>query len=359
MKTLTIVIPTYNMEKYLEKCLSSLVISPELMESVEVLVINDGSTDSSGSIAHSFEDKYPSTFRVIDKSNGHYGSCVNRGLAEAVGKYIKVLDADDSFDNDNFREYVRFLGEVDADMVLNNFYWVDVNGEKVRLVENRLKDRSVAPFTTRQAGRFTRNDLQMHTVAYLTENLRKIQYCQSEGVSYSDQEWVFTPLMTVKTIANFDRPLYLYLIGREGQSMSEKVRRKQMHDETVCILKKLKDWSAYPDVHPACKSFWDANIKSSLMSVYYNYLIKYGSGAEELDKFDEAVQAISSNASKLLYNCRIAGTCMYPARYWKKYHKVPRPFRRKAIAACNKIYRKSTYLLRDLSNLIDRAKLMI
>ena len=83
------------MEKYLNKCLDSLIV--ENMNLLEVLIINDGSKDNSSNIAHVYENKYPNTFRVIDKENGNYGSCINRGIKEAKGKYIKVLDADDSF----------------------------------------------------------------------------------------------------------------------------------------------------------------------------------------------------------------------------------------------------------------------
>ena len=62
------------------------------------------------------EGKYPATFRVIDKENGNYGSCVNKGLQEAKGKYVKVLDADDTFAREEFNGYVDFLKETDADL---------------------------------------------------------------------------------------------------------------------------------------------------------------------------------------------------------------------------------------------------
>ena len=94
-KILTIIIPSYNMEKYLPKCLGSLIVAPELMERIEVIVVNDGSTDRTSEIAHEFAANYPQTFKVIDKSNGHYGSCINTALPIAVGTYIKILDADD------------------------------------------------------------------------------------------------------------------------------------------------------------------------------------------------------------------------------------------------------------------------
>ena len=124
-KILTIIIPTYNMEKYLRRCLDSLIIDEEGMKQLEVLVINDGSKDSSSQIAHEYQDKYPDTYRVIDKENGNYGSCINRGLKEATGKYVKVLDADDWFDTKNFRLYFSDLSKVDVDLVVNDFVIVN------------------------------------------------------------------------------------------------------------------------------------------------------------------------------------------------------------------------------------------
>ena len=116
-KILSIIIPTYNMEKYLRKCLDSLIVSNENMELLEVLVVNDGSKDTSLQIAQEYDIKYPQTFRVIDKENGNYGSCVNRGLKEAVGKYVKVLDADDYFDTFEFEKAIDFLKQNDYDLV--------------------------------------------------------------------------------------------------------------------------------------------------------------------------------------------------------------------------------------------------
>lgn len=107
-KILTIIIPAYNMEKFLPYCLDSLLIESRL-EDVEVLVINDGSTDRTSAIAHEYEERLHGIVRVIDKNNGNYGSCINVGLKEAAGRYIKILDADDSFDTDNFGLFISFF----------------------------------------------------------------------------------------------------------------------------------------------------------------------------------------------------------------------------------------------------------
>ena len=109
-KILTIIVPSYNMEAYLPKCLGSLIIDDkDLLQKLEVIVVNDGSKDRTSEIAHEFEANYPGVFRVIDKKNGHYGSCINAGLAIATGFYVKVLDADDWFVTGHFQNFLRFI----------------------------------------------------------------------------------------------------------------------------------------------------------------------------------------------------------------------------------------------------------
>lgn len=130
-KILTIVIPTYNMENFLPKALTSLVVEEELMNILEVIVVNDGSKDSSLDIAYAFQKQYPQTFHVINKENGNYGSCVNRGLLEAKGKYIKILDADDSFDNAVFSKYLEKIKTLDVDVIFNDAKLVKPDGTEV------------------------------------------------------------------------------------------------------------------------------------------------------------------------------------------------------------------------------------
>ncbi|MDE5929626.1 MAG: glycosyltransferase family 2 protein, partial [Muribaculaceae bacterium] len=125
-KQISIIIPTYNMEKYIGKCLDSL-LTPEF-EQVEVLVVNDGSKDRSSEIAHGYADRYSGSIRVIDKPNGNYGSCINAALPLATGRYVKVLDADDTFDTEAFSELVRMLADIDDDVVVTPFTVVDTDG---------------------------------------------------------------------------------------------------------------------------------------------------------------------------------------------------------------------------------------
>ena len=165
------------MQDYLNRCLDSLVVKPELMPQLEVLVINDGSKDNSSAIAYEYETKYPAVFRVIDKENGNYGSCVNRGLAEAQGKYIKVLDADDWFDTNEFENLLKKLSTIDVDMVLTPYCSVDVSGKEGGVIAQELLDGKILDFNSFDKNRISR--YSMHMVTYRTEFLRSINYKQT------------------------------------------------------------------------------------------------------------------------------------------------------------------------------------
>ena len=95
-RILSLIVPVYNMESYLRQCLES-VLFPGLVGKYEVLIVNDGSTDSSLVIAKEFESALPQVFRVIDKPNGGYGHTINRGISEARGTYVGIVESDDFF----------------------------------------------------------------------------------------------------------------------------------------------------------------------------------------------------------------------------------------------------------------------
>lgn len=228
------------MENYLRRCLDSLIIDEEGMRQLEVLVVNDGSKDSSSKIAHEYQNKYPETFKVIDKDNGNYGSCINRGLKEATGKYVKILDADDWFINTNFGLYIKYLSQIDVDMVLSSGIIINEYGNTIGGLgipfRWSFKKYSVETLNMKQ-----RTSIQMHCVAYKTDMIRQIEYIQLEGISYTDQLWVTYPIAAVKSYAVFNRDLYMYLVGRDGQTMNVSVQNKKFNDE-ILVSYRIIDW---------------------------------------------------------------------------------------------------------------------
>lgn len=240
-KILSVIIPTYNMEKYLHRCLESLIVNNGF-ESLEVLVINDGSKDSSSIIAHSYESRYPNVFRVIDKGNGNYGSCINRGLKEAAGKYVKILDADDNFNTVNFESFLSAIQTIDADLIISDYVKVSEDENILEECSYRFSESGIMSFESI----CTSNDFlktQMHAVTYRRKMLLDMNYVQTEGISYTDQQWIFAPMLKVKTVWHFSKPVYRYLIGRAGQTINESSAIKYAKNMIPCLRDLLKFYS--------------------------------------------------------------------------------------------------------------------
>ena len=237
-KILSIVIPTYNMEKYLPVCLDS--VTDELVsDRLEVIVVNDGSTDGSLDIIRRYEQKRPDLIKVIDKANGHYGSCVNAGLGIATGKYFKILDADDWFDTSALVEFLQKLETCDTDLVIT--LRVDEIFDKDKKVDE-IKHSFCSVFKDhvyRTDEFYIRThayeaEFGMNGMAYKTSLLKEMNFRLLEGINYTDTLYCFLPYSRVRDFIVYDLYLYHYRMGREGQSVDEEnvgkhVRKNQAY----------------------------------------------------------------------------------------------------------------------------------
>lgn len=293
-KILTIVIPTYNMQDFLGRCLDSLIVSEEQMNQLEVLVINDGSKDNSSSIAHEYQEKYPDTFRVIDKENGNYGSCINRGLKDATGKYIKILDADDCFNTESLRTFLNELVKIDTDVVLTNFncYYRD----RIETVELNIKQRNEVMTISDMANYYSAQlrGIQMHAVCYKKICFKDLNYHQSEGISYTDQEWVLIPWAKIESILYCPIVLYQYNLDRDGQTMSTDVFEKRIDDQIIGIINSIEMVNNIsPKIDILHQQILFSKLVNRIESIYNYYLLlksdeKYCS---RLVDFDELLKS--------------------------------------------------------------------
>lgn len=316
-KLLTIVVPTYNMERLLPKCLSSLIIEDkEIFNLLEVLIVIDGATDSSSDIGHTYQDKYPEVFRVIDKENGNYGSCVNRGLTESRGKYIKILDADDQFDNEVLKMVLSTVKDIDADMVLTNYTTIDEMG-------NALGEHNfMLPVGTVLSANVLTSDIgahmAMHAVMYKAENLKRIGYKQTEGISYTDQEWIYEPMTTVKTLYYINEPLYLYLVGREGQTMNLSALKKNMCQNLTVLASMLKIYEK-TSTNDTIFQYLKGRIECFAESIYNRYLLNAKEfNLDELVDFDKVLKKISQKLYKFTGNLK-AGKLPF-VKLWRLFY---------------------------------------
>ena len=114
MKYISFAIPCYNSEEYMEKAIESILKGGE---DVEILIVNDGSKDSTPEIARKYVKEYPQTVRLIDKENGGHGSGVNKGLELATGLYYKVVDSDDWVDEESLKKVISKLKELNNPLI--------------------------------------------------------------------------------------------------------------------------------------------------------------------------------------------------------------------------------------------------
>ena len=182
MKLLSICVPCYNAAGYMERCLASL---PKGEEDVEILIVNDGSTDGTAGIAERYAAKYPRTVRVIHQENKGHGGAVNTGIREAKGLYFKVVDADDRVRKEPFRRIHAALqtlvaAESSPDMLVSNYVY-DKEGEKrhrVMRYANALPQERL--FTWEEVMHFRKGQyLLMHSVIFRTALLRVCEAIES------------------------------------------------------------------------------------------------------------------------------------------------------------------------------------
>lgn len=268
-KLLSIIVPAYNMEQLLPKCLESLMI--EDVGRLEVLVVNDGSSDGTGEIAHRFERKCPDIFKVIDKPNGNYGSCINVALGLATGAYVKILDADDTYDTSGLQSLVDFISRLleagsHPDAILSDFWVVNPKGEVIS--RNRCNLPEDCEFGLETIASNMTN-VGLHSAAYRLKLLTDIGYRQLEGISYTDNEWMFEPMSYVKTARYFPHSVYKYLVGRSSQTVSFAMLRKNYRMLLALLEDMLKIYSRRkPDADDAALRYLDAYLDRYIESVY-------------------------------------------------------------------------------------------
>lgn len=242
-KILSVSIAAYNVFTTIEKALCSLLLDNSRMSRLDIIVVNDGSTDNTKQLVDKYAKEYPQSIRIIDKKNGGYGSTINTALSIAQGKYFKLLDGDDWYDKDAFSALIDFLDNADADLVVSP-YW-EVGAKKV------LCDHipEIPINTTTISSLLLRDDkvLHMHGLTINTNCLRQYGHVITEGCFYTDNEYVYCCIAASQTIVRYDKAVYCYRLGEEGQSISLSGMRRHIQDifKVVDVLSRAIDDCSY------------------------------------------------------------------------------------------------------------------
>ena len=248
-KLVTFAIAAYNSEKFLKKCLESfLILDPfqKIYEKrMEVLIVNDGSKDRTEEIALHYQRTYPEIFRVITKTNGGHGSVINRAAKEAVGKYFKVIDADDWIEKESLSYYLDALEQTNAEVVLTHYKTYHIKtGERIWW-KTFLEDysREYTLMDIQKNWKSMDRCLTFHGITYRTDFYRKKGIKLAEHVFYEDHQYATIPCCYATSIQPLDCCLYIYRIGDSKQSVSDKnqyLRRIHIKIVILTMCKYLK-----------------------------------------------------------------------------------------------------------------------
>lgn len=310
-KILSVSVAGYNISSTIDECLSHFIKCSSL-SSIEVIIVDDGSSDNTAELASKYVDKYPEVFKLVKKNNGGWGSTVNSGIETATGVYFKQLDGDDYYDENNLDRFIGYLSNCQADIVITPFiHYEDGTGAMTKYVgidPDFISDKEI-PI----------NELPdlyppaMHATTVKTSLLKENGVTITENCFYTDVEFVLKSLNYAKTVQFYDLPIYYYRLGRDGQSMSISGVRKHYKDHEKMVL------GMWKYIDKKSTSNLKKKIMSSRMQVATMYMYKFFMALEhtrihkeELRDFDDKLKMAAPD----YYNCDYG----FPVRFFRRHN---------------------------------------
>lgn len=296
MKLLSIAIPCYNSAAYMRRCIDSLLPGGE---DVEIMIVNDGSTDNTKDIAEEYRERFPSMVKVINKENGGHGSAVNAGIQNAAGLFYKVVDSDDWVNQSAYMQILSVLREIirdgkSLDMLISNFVYEKEGEERKKVMKYHHALPKDQIFTWKDVKHFRVGQyILMHSVIYRTDFLKLCQLRLPKHTFYVDNIYVYYPLPHVRKMYYMDVDFYRYYIGREDQSVNEKVMISRV-DQQIFVTKSMIDMYDMRKISNKKLRTYMTNYLAIMMTVSSILLIR-SKNAENLEKKRELWQYLKKN----------------------------------------------------------------
>lgn len=321
MKLLTFAIPCYNSENYMEKCIESILPGGE---DVEIIIVDDGSHDRTAEIADRYAAEYPEIVRAIHQPNGGHGEAVNTGIANATGLYFKVVDSDDWVDAGAYAKILGKLRELvqsekNVDMLLANYVY-EKEGAKHKKVMRQIGFPTDCIFSWRDVRHFYKGHyILMHSVIYRTQLLRDCGLKLPDHTFYVDNIYVYKPLPYVRSMYYMDVDFYRYFIGRDDQSVNEKVMISRI-DQQIKVNKIMIDdvdlWKV-PSIK--CRKYMFNYLE--IITVVSTVMLLRSGTKENLEKKRELWTYIKEKDIRLFHRLRrgiLGGTMNLPGKGGRK-----------------------------------------
>lgn len=318
MKYLTFTVPSFNSEDYLNRCIDSLLVGGE---KVEIIIVDDGSTDMTGQIADNYQEQYPTIVKAIHQPNKGHGGAVNAGLAAASGKYFKVVDSDDWVAEDSLKLVLKKIDywhehDQQVDMIVNNYIYENFYQHKSFTVHYRNVFKNGQICKWQNIGHFNVSQyLIMHALIFDTAILKKSHVDLPLHTFYVDTLFATQPLPFVNTICYLDTDFYHYFIGREDQSVTESVMIKRI-DQQIKVTKMVAKCTDIDRPVPAKLTAYVRRNVSVMLAVSSVHLLLIGTD-EALEKREELWDTIKENDRKLYRKLRfgsVSGLTYLPTK---------------------------------------------
>lgn len=247
---ISIVIPIYNVAKYLEECVRSAM--NQTLKEIEIICVNDGSTDNSLDICKKLSQEDPRV-KIVDKPNAGYGNSINVGMANSTGKYFAILESDDYIAPNMFEDLYNCIEKYNVDFVKSNFYYLYNSESPNRLIiKNRVQEDSsfynkvIDPQKSKYIYNFKTTNW---TGIYNLEFLRKNNICHNEtpGASYQDTGFCFGVYSKAKSCVFVDEAYYYYRQDNPNASMKSKAKVYAITSEYEFIKKNLEKYNLFEE----------------------------------------------------------------------------------------------------------------
>ncbi|MBS7158370.1 MAG: glycosyltransferase family 2 protein [Collinsella sp.] len=256
-KVITFGIPSYNAEKDLDRCVLSILEGSSFAPDIEVVIVDDGSSDGTAAKADEWEASYPGIVRALHQENGGHGIAVLSGLREARGTYYKVVDSDDWLDGASLSAMLSILRGFEerdcrVDLFISNYVYEKVYEGKRNVVSYRTALPRKKVFGWDDIGHFRPDqNLLMHSLCYRTDVLREANLPMPPHTFYVDNIYAYVPLPLCRTLYYADIDLYRYFIGREGQSVNEATMVKRLDQQFRITRIMMNAYHLHRDVQSA------------------------------------------------------------------------------------------------------------
>ncbi len=329
-KIITVTVPSYNAKDYLDRCLTSFITDDEdLNKKIEILIVNDGSTDATKEVAEGYVASHSEMFRLINKENGGHGSGINTGIANATGKYFKIVDADDWVNTLEWKSFVKMLENQDADIIASDY--LCIQDETFDVLKEKCATSQVEAYG--QIKHMSKGEIQevikMHSLTIKTDILQKNDIQIDEHCFYVDAEYITYPIPYAETVYYDKRDLYMYRLGRDGQSMDVRSMQNNQAQHRYVMEQMLQAYIKMPLANKLQhRAYIEKCIAQMVESHYQIYLsldeVKAArQGAKEMDhmlktQYPGVYKAV---AKKTIWMIRYSGYLLFGLGS-KLYHKT-------------------------------------